>query len=146
MRKKYIEDNDEQDPELIKKVAPFYQRTSQILGGTQVAFVIYCGIFGLSLLGMVVFGYRLLLPLMGTELSWAVDLILAAAAIILLTAFWTGTILYPGTRALVEPLPILASHRWWYIGTGIFLSPLCRPVFSWCAAFSGFIRSPSGMK
>ena len=33
MRKKYIEDNDEQDPELIKKVAPFYQRTSQILGG-----------------------------------------------------------------------------------------------------------------
>lgn len=44
MRKKYIEDNDEQDPELIRKVAPFYQRTSQILGGTQVAFVIYCGI------------------------------------------------------------------------------------------------------
>lgn len=44
MRKKYIEDNDEQDPELIRKVAPFYQRTSQILGGTQVAFVLYCGV------------------------------------------------------------------------------------------------------
>lgn len=56
MRKKYIEDNDEQDPELIRKVAPFYQRTSQILGGTQVAFVIYCGIFGISLMGMVYFG------------------------------------------------------------------------------------------
>lgn len=34
MRKKYIEDNDEQDPALIEKVAPFYRRTSQIIGGT----------------------------------------------------------------------------------------------------------------
>ena len=65
MRKKYIEDNDEQDPELIRKVAPFYQRTSQILGGTQVAFVIYCGIFAISLLGMAESGRHLLLALMG---------------------------------------------------------------------------------
>ena len=33
MRKKYIEDNDEQDPALIEKVAPYYQHTSQVLGG-----------------------------------------------------------------------------------------------------------------
>ena len=112
MRKKYIEDNDEQDPELIRKVAPFYQRTSQILGGTQVAFVIYCGIFAISLLGMAESGRHLLLALMGEELSWAVNLILAAAVVLLVLLFWTGTILYPGTHALVEPLPILASHRW----------------------------------
>ena len=112
MRKKYIEDNDEQDPELIRKVAPFYQRTSQILGGTQVAFVIYCGIFAISLLGMAESGRHLLLALMGEDLSWAVNLILAAAVVVLVLLFWTGTILYPGTHALVEPLPILASHRW----------------------------------
>ena len=112
MRKKYIEDNDEQDPELIRKVAPFYQRTSQILGGTQVAFVIYCGIFAISLLGMAESGRHLLLALMGEDLSWAVNLILAAAVALLVLLFWTGTILYPGTHALVEPLPILASHRW----------------------------------
>ncbi len=112
MRKKYIEDNDEQDPELIRKVAPFYQRTSQILGGTQVAFVIYCGIFAISLLGMAESGRQLLLALMGEDLSWAVNLILAAAVVLLVLLFWTGTILYPGTHALVEPLPILASHRW----------------------------------
>ena len=112
MRKKYIEDNDEQDPELIRKVAPFYQRTSQILGGTQVAFVIYCGIFAISLLGMAESGRHLLLALMGENLSWAVNLILAAAVVVLVLLFWTGTILYPGTHALVEPLPILASHRW----------------------------------
>lgn len=111
MRKKYIEDNDEQDPELIRKVAPFYQRTSQILGGTQVAFVLYCGVFAISLLGMVFFGRRLLLLLLGAELAWAVDVILGVLSVVLVTAFWTGTILYPGTRALVEPLPILASHR-----------------------------------
>ena len=112
MRKKYIEDNDEQDPELIRKVAPFYQRTSQILGGTQVAFVIYCGIFAISLMGMAESGRHLLLALMGEDLSWAVNLILAAAVVVLVLLFWTGTILYPGTHALVEPLPILASHRW----------------------------------
>lgn len=112
MRKKYIEDNDEQDPELIRKVAPFYQRTSQILGGTQVAFVLYCGVFAISLLGMVFFGRRRLLLLLGAELAWAVDVILGVLSVVLVTAFWTGTILYPGTRALVEPLPILASHRW----------------------------------
>ncbi len=112
MRKKYIEDNDEQDPELIRKVAPFYQRTSQILGGTQVAFVIYCGIFGISLVGMVYFGHSLLIPLMGEELSWAADMLLGILTVVLITAYWTATILYPGTRALVEPLPVLASHRW----------------------------------
>lgn len=112
MRKKYIEDNDEQDPELIKKVAPFYQRTSQILGGTQVAFVIYCGIFAISLLTMILSAHHILSPLMGADWDWVLDLVLVVAAIILVGAYWVVTILYPGTHALVEPLPVLASHRW----------------------------------
>jgi CBS domain containing-hemolysin-like protein len=112
MRKKYIEDNDEQDPELIKKVAPFYQRTSQILGGTQVAFVIYCGIFAISLLTMILSAHHILSPLVGADWDWVLDLVLAVAAIILVGAYWVVTILYPGTHALVEPLPVLASHRW----------------------------------
>lgn len=112
MRKKYIEDNDEQDPELIKKVASFYQRTSQILGGTQVAFVIYCGIFAISLLTMILSAHHILSPLVGADWDWVLDLVLAVAAIILVGAYWVVTILYPGTHALVEPLPVLASHRW----------------------------------
>lgn len=112
MRKKYIEDNDEQDPELIKKVAPFYQRTSQILGGTQVAFVIYCGIYAISLLTMILSAHHILSPLVGADWDWVLDLVLAVAAIILVGAYWVVTILYPGTHALVEPLPVLASHRW----------------------------------
>lgn len=112
MRKKYIEDNDEQDPELIKKVAPFYQRTSQILGGTQVAFVIYCGIFAISLLTMVISAHHILSPLVGDRWDWVLDVVLAVAVILLVGAYWVVTILYPGTHALVEPLPVLASHRW----------------------------------
>lgn len=112
MRKKYIEDNDEQDPELIKKVAPFYQRTSQILGGTQVAFVIYCGIFAISLLTMVISAHHILSPLVGDQWDWVLDVVLAVAVILLVGAYWVVTILYPGTHALVEPLPVLASHRW----------------------------------
>ena len=112
MRKKYIEDNDEQDPELIKKVAPFYQRTSQILGGTQVAFVIYCGIFAISLLTMVISAHHILSPLVRDQWDWVLDVVLAVAVILLVGAYWVVTILYPGTHALVEPLPVLASHRW----------------------------------
>ena len=112
MRKKYIEDNDEQDPELIKKVAPFYQRTSQILGGTQVAFVMYCGIFAISLLSMILAAHHILSSLVGVHWDWVLDVLLAVAAIILVGAYWVVTILYPGTHALVEPLPVLASHRW----------------------------------
>ena len=49
MRKKYIEDNDEQDPALIEKVAPYYQHTSQVLGGTQLSFVVCGAVFGVSI-------------------------------------------------------------------------------------------------
>lgn len=111
MRKKYIEDNDEQDPELIRKVAPFYQRTSQILGGTQMAFVICSSIYTFSLAGLVYTLHELLLPFAGKEV-WILNLLLALLVLILITLYWSATILYPGARALVQPLPILASHRW----------------------------------
>ena len=137
MRKKYIEDNDEQDPELIKKVAPFYQRTSQILGGTQVAFVIYCGIFAISLLTMVISAHHILSPLVGDQWDWVLDVVLAVAVILLVGAYWVVTILYPGTHALVEPLPVLASTAGWCTGTATFSGPSYRWDSSWYAAFSG---------
>ena len=112
MRKKYIEDNDEQDPALIRKVAPFYQRTSQILGGTQMAFISYTGVFAVALLGMAYHGFWLLCPFFGEKSAWMLYLILVLSAAVLLAAFWILTVLIPGTHALVEPLPILASHGW----------------------------------
>lgn len=116
MRKKYIEDNDEQDPALIEKVAPFYQRTSQIIGGTQVSFVLCSAVLGISLLALVSHSLVLSELLLGWELwaewKWGVYAFLALLVMGLLLAYWMGTILLPGAHALVDPLPILASHTW----------------------------------
>lgn len=116
MRKKYIEDNDEQDPALIEKVAPFYQRTSQIIGGTQVSFVLCSAVLGISLLALVSHSLVLSESLLGGELwaewKWGVYVLIALLVMGLLLAYWVGTILLPGAHALVDPLPILASHTW----------------------------------
>lgn len=116
MRKKYIEDNDEQDPALIEKVAPFYQRTSQIIGGTQVSFVLCSAVLGISLLALVSHSLVLSESLLGRELwtewKWGVYILIALLVMGLLLAYWVGTILLPGAHALVDPLPILASHTW----------------------------------
>lgn len=116
MRKKYIEDNDEQDPALIEKVASFYQRTSQIIGGTQVSFVLCSAVLGISLLALVSHSLVLSELLLGWELwaewKWGVYAFLALLVMGLLLAYWVGTILLPGAHALVDPLPILASHTW----------------------------------
>lgn len=116
MRKKYIEDNDEQDPALIEKVAPFYQRTSQIIGGTQVSFVLCSAVLGISLLALVSHSLVLSELLLGwepwAEWKWGVYAFLALLVMGLLLAYWGGTILLPGAHALVDPLPILASHTW----------------------------------
>lgn len=116
MRKKYIEDNDEQDPALIEKVAPFYQRTSQIIGGTQVSFVLCSAVLGISLLALVSHSLVLSELLLGWELwaewKWGVYILIALLVMGLLLAYWVGTILLPGAHALVDPLPILASHTW----------------------------------
>lgn len=116
MRKKYIEDNDEQDPALIEKVAPFYQRTSQIIGGTQVSFVLCSAVLGISLLALVSHSLVLSELLLGWELwaewKWGVYILIALLVMGILLAYWVGTILLPGAHALVDPLPILASHTW----------------------------------
>ena len=116
MRKKYIEDNDEQDPALIEKVAPFYQRTSQIIGGTQVSFVLCSAVLGISLLALGSHSLILLESLLGWELwaewKWGVYVLISLLVMGLLLAYWVGTILLPGAHALVDPLPILASHTW----------------------------------
>ncbi len=136
MRKKYIEDNDEQDPALIEKVAPFYQRTSQIIGGTQVSFVLCSAVLGISLLALVSHSLVLLESLLGWELwaewKWGVYAFLALLVMGLLLSYWVGTILLPGAHALVDPLPILASHTWvirlnrhlyrLFVETGLFVT------------------------
>ena len=100
MRKKYIEDNDEQDPLLIEKVAPFYRRTSQIIGGTQVSFVLCSAMLGISLLMLVSHALVLLESLLGgvlwAEWKWGACILIALLVMGLLLVYWVGTILLPG--------------------------------------------------
>lgn len=112
MRKKYIEDNDEQDPTLIAKVEHFYRRTSQIIGGTQVSFVLCSGILGISILALCSQVSLLAMPFFSEEWRWVLYVLLFILVMGIVLIYWVGTILIPGAHALVEPLPVLAAHTW----------------------------------
>lgn len=112
MRREYIENNDDQDPALIAKVLPYYEKTSPVLAGTQIAFVVNGALFGISLAGMDAVLYRLFLPLAegsGIYILWAV---LTVFTVLSAAAYWIFTILIPGSHALVSALPILAANLW----------------------------------
>ena len=71
---------------------------------------------GISLLMLVSHALVLLESLLGgalwAEWKWGVYLLIALLVMGLLLVYWVGTILLPGAHALVDPLPILASHTW----------------------------------
>ncbi len=112
MRKKYIEDNDSEDPALIAKVAPHYQRTSQIISGTQLSFVISSAIMGIGLWEIGWHLFELLDVYLTDEWDWLSYVWLTVMALGGLLVYWIGTILIPATKALHAPLKVLASHTW----------------------------------
>ncbi len=112
MRKKYIEDNDSEDPALIAKVAPHYQRTSQIISGTQLSFVISSAIMGIGLWEIGWHLFELLDVYLTDEWDWLSYVWLIVMALGGLLVYWIGTILIPATKALHAPLKVLASHTW----------------------------------
>ncbi len=112
MRKKYIEDNDCEDPALIAKVAPHYQRTSQIISGTQLSFVISSALWGISIWEIGGHVSDLLLLALPADWDWLRYLLVAFLALLLVMLYWIGTILIPAAKALAFPLQVLASHTW----------------------------------
>ncbi len=126
MRKKYIENNDELDTELVKKVAPYYKKTSEVIAGTQIGHVLCSGLFMFSL-------YRVM-----TELSILVKqsrfmvtegLLYGSVAFLFvafLLLFWIFTLLLPASVSLVRPLPMLASHIWFLKILSAVFKPFTR--------------------
>ncbi len=126
MRKKYIENNDELDAELVKKVAPYYKKTSEVIAGTQIGHVLCSGLFMFSL-------YRIM-----TELSILVkqsrfmvteSLLYGTVAFLFVTfllLFWIFTLLLPASVSLVRPLPMLASHIWFLKILSAVFKPFTR--------------------
>ena len=137
MRKKYIEDNNEQDPALIAKVSPYYKDTAAVLAGTQLGFLVSAGLYFFAV-------YRLWLTLsllsadVGYPLSALAEAALGILFFILCTmGYWIATIQVPGAVSLVYPLRELAAHTWVirftrklfrpFIGAGLFL---VRKIFA----------------
>lgn len=132
MRKKYIEDNDGEDPALIAKVAPHYRRTSQIISGTQVSFVISSALLGISIWGVGSHLSDLLLLLLPADWAWLQYILIALMTLLLVMVYWLGTILIPAAKSLAFPLQVLASHTW-VISWNRHLYRLPVQIGLWCA-------------
>lgn len=122
VRKNYIENNDDQDPELIEKISIFYKHPTHTLAASQLASVFCMALYTL----MLVQCYRHALAAASywgiDSLFWGTSLAGVVLFIVLTTAFWIFTIRIPGDAALVHPLRSLASHTW-------FLKIFKRPLY-----------------
>lgn len=126
MRKKYIENNDELDTELVKKVEPFYKKTSEVIAGTQIGSVLCCSLFAVSLYRimteMIVLA-RLSRMMISDALLYGT---VAFISLTLLLLFWIFTILLPASISLVRPLPMLVSHIWFLKIPDTLFKPFIR--------------------
>lgn len=122
MRKKYIEDNDELDAEKVEKVAPYYQKTSVVLAGTQIGYLFCSSIFALSLYQSV---RHMVLFWEETNFFSAVLVYAGVSAyiVIALMLYWIFTILVPGSISLVRPLSMLSSYTWFINLSGRLWKP-----------------------
>ena len=110
MRKKYIEDNDELDPEQLKRVAPFYQETSVVLASTQLGHIICAGVFGISVYHVVRHVQSFMIEQSVSVSDFLMGTGIALFVILSIMLYWIFSILLPGSVALVKPLPMLSSH------------------------------------
>lgn len=110
MRKKYIEDNDEQDPALVKKIEPYYEETSSVLGSASLGQMVCAAIFAVSLFCFLA-RFNHCLTLFWPDIKYWVQVIFTLVVLIAaFMAYWIFTIVIPSSVALVRPLPLLASH------------------------------------
>lgn len=127
VRKNYIENNDDQDPGLIARIAIFYKHPTHTLAASQLGSVLCGAVYTLFLYlfwdNVTAWAVRSGLPFP----QWAST----AAGIVLLvlgmTCFWIFTIRVPGDAALVHPLRSLAQRAW-------FLHILKKPLHPLVAA------------
>lgn len=112
MRKKYIEDNNELDTVLVKKVAPFYQKTSFLLGSTQFMGLFCTAIYTLAIYQLISEIETLIIMIYPMRSEALITTISVLSFIIALFFYWVLTILIPGAIALVRPIFLLAAFTW----------------------------------
>ncbi len=112
VRKDYVDHNDDQDPQLIAKVAPYYRHPAYALAGSQLAGMLCAAVYILALAqcwrNVLAVGvhWGATLPLWGKSAA-AVVLFFAAMMI-----YWIFTVRIPAGAALTRPLEKIAARTW----------------------------------
>lgn len=112
IRKSYIDNNSDQDPQLIEKVAPYYRRPAYALAGSQLAGLLCAAVYILALCQC----WTILLEegeqlgfVMPSLVQWAASFVLFVAAMAL---YWIFTVRIPGDEALIHPIEKIAARTW----------------------------------
>lgn len=124
IRKNYITNNDDRDPALIEKIAPFYKDPSHALAGSQFACTLCTALF---LLMMEEFGRNALdfLADIGIDFPlWLDSVCVFGGFALVMTLYWIFTERVPGDAALVHPLESIADRAWLLRLVGRVLRPL----------------------
>ena len=112
VRKDYVEHNDDQDPQLIEKILPYYRHPAYSLAGSQLAGMLCAAVYILCLAQC----WRCVLAVgvhMGIVLPfWGKTAAAAALFLIAMTAYWIFTVRIPGDAALTRPIERIAGRTW----------------------------------
>lgn len=112
LRKKYIEDNDSEDPELIAKVAPFYKKPAVGVAGCQIGFILCTGLYITALWQMAASADDILYYAGWILPAWALLLSEVLFFVLAIMVYWIFTIQLPSGMALLYPLDKLSHHGW----------------------------------
>ena len=133
VRKSYVENNEDQPPELIEKIKPFYQDPARTLAGAQFGGVLAAAFFVLFI-GETGDVFRDIMELDGrieTLAEWSFYFVA-------MFLYWVVAIRIPGDAALVYPLRSLADHAWGLSVLGKCFAPfvsaglwMIRKYLSW---------------
>lgn len=112
MRRRYIEDNDEQEPRETDKIRQFYDDPSLVLGSCQLASVICTSCYGF-VLWMLLWEIGQILEFVGAFLPlWGLTAASILFASVGLWVYWLITVQIPSGMGLVRPVKELAGHAW----------------------------------
>lgn len=113
VRKSYIDNSDDQDPQLIEKIAPYYKKPIYALAGTQLACIICTAVFIFSMEECWEHLVNTAAALAGMEFPlWAEAAAEFVFFAVIILMYWILVFRIPGETALVKPLEKIAGRTW----------------------------------
>lgn len=126
MRKKYIEDMNEENAQMVSRVIRLYDYPSFILGVCQVSFVLLLMAYSFCVMEILEEILALLASLGVSAAFWEEAAAGAVTVILAAMIYWIFSVQIPASRGLVHPLEELAGHVGFLHTAGKLLRPLVR--------------------